>query len=280
MVRVMALTEYFNEEENIPGLVENIMAQSLTPEYWILIDDGSTDNSTQVFVDLLEKYDVPYSITYGEKKQNPSPNLKGRAFRRVQELNSDWLDKNQFDFLIKLDADTRLPEGYIERAVDLLQKDPRIGCFSGQVLGEYLGKMPCGTGKLVRWEVIKLTRGQYWDLDPDALWNIKAHLHGFKVLVGNESFTMKTTRPTRLLSGRGAYLMGQRMAYVRCNTILVITRLIRRLLNRSYPLQFLKGYLKEWLKPHNRWRSDDPDIKYFYSLRYRWDLKRGIRIRT
>ncbi|MCF2136985.1 MAG: glycosyltransferase family 2 protein [Candidatus Thorarchaeota archaeon] len=268
MVRILALTEYFNEEKNIPGLVENIMAQSLTPKYWILIDDGSSDNSTQVFVDLLKKHHISYSITYGDKKQTPNPNLQGRAFRRVRELNSDWLDKNQFDFLIKIDADTRLPEDYIERAVDLLQKDPQIGCFSGQVLGDRRRRMPSGTGRLVRWGVVKLTRNRYWDLDPDTLWDIKAILHGYRIMVGDESFTIKTIRPTAVHSPRGAYLMGQRMAYVRCNTLLVVARSIKRVVKRDCPLQFLKGYLSEWLKMGNPWRSNDPDVRYFYGLSY------------
>lgn len=276
MVRILAVTEYYNEEDNISGLVDNVMAQSLVPECWILIDDGSTDNSSLVFMSKVQEYGLRYSIYRTEPKDKPTPNLKGVAWKNILELNTDyWIEKHPYDFLLKIDADTLLPRDYISRAAQIMMDDSTIGCFAAQIIGETIRKMPCGTGKLVRWNIIQSTRGKYWDLDPDTLWNIKAHLNGYKLIIGDASFSMTVTRPTQIFNPQGRYRMGQRMAYVRCSTFLVGFRYLRSLKAKTHSWQFLKGYLREWLRLRDRWRSNDDDIQYFYNLKHRLDIRRG-----
>ena len=55
MSKVLAVAEYYNEADNIPGLVENLSQQTQTPDLLVLINDGSTDNSTEIFQKNLER---------------------------------------------------------------------------------------------------------------------------------------------------------------------------------------------------------------------------------
>ena len=273
MTKILAVVEFYNERENIPSLVENIMAQSTRPDMWLLIDDGSTDWSLEIFCKELRKHYTMFVYERAPMKDHPDANAKGIAWK-VSRLNGGIFG-DVFDYLLKMDADTRLPEGYIERAVAIMEERPQVGCFSGQIENEPPRNSPCGTGKLVRWDVVRMTRYCYWDLDPDALWNIKAVVNDYRLLIGDDSFTMRVTRPTQLQNSKGRYQMGQRMAYVRCNTLLVLSRYLKSLKNKTHSWQFLKGYLREWLRLRNRWRNDDPDVKYFYGLWFRFDLWRG-----
>jgi glycosyltransferase involved in cell wall biosynthesis len=271
MTRILLITQFYNEIDNIPELVENIMAQSVRPDTWLLIDDGSTDGSVFQFIEKLREHNAEYEVTRMSWKFHPDANMKGKAWR-ISQLHESM---GEFDYLLKMDVDTRLPEGYIERAVAVMEANLQVGCFSGQVKDEPLREIPCGTGKMVRWSIVNKTKYAYWDLDPDTLWNIKAVVSGNRLMIGDDSFTVSTTRPTQLHNPKGRYQMGRRMAYVRCNTLLVGLRYLKSLKNRTHSWQFLKGYLHEWLRLRNRWRNDDSDVKYFYGLRFQLDLRRG-----
>lgn len=264
MVKVLAVTEYYNEAENIPGLVENLSAQTHVPDLWLIIDDGSTDNSTETFERNLKRLEMPYLVYRMPSKAKPNANLKGRAFRRVDILNSDWLESSAFDYLMLVGADTRFPPTYIELGTKVMNRFPRIGALAGRIHGESGSDTPMGTGKIVRWEVVKETSGRYWDLDPDSLWNIIALNKGYRLLILKDLLT-RVTRPTHMYAPSGFYNYGARMHYVGWNAFLALMYTFVLAARGTHPLHFLRGYIHELTK--RDWRCKDPEVIDFYGLR-------------
>ena len=43
--RYLAITPARDEEQLLPGLIESMRAQTITPARWIVVDDGSTDRT-------------------------------------------------------------------------------------------------------------------------------------------------------------------------------------------------------------------------------------------
>lgn len=46
--RYIVVTPCRNEEKNIPNLVQSITAQTIRPVLWVIVDDGSTDRTSEI----------------------------------------------------------------------------------------------------------------------------------------------------------------------------------------------------------------------------------------
>lgn len=263
MSKVLAVAEYYNEADNIPGLVENLSQQTQTPDLLVLINDGSTDNSTEIFQKNLERVGLDSVLYTMPPKVKPDANLKGRAFTKVDILNSDWLDTNDFDYLMKIDADTLFPKTYIELSTKIMDKFPMFGVMAGRIHGEPGSDSPMGTGKIVRWSVVKQTRGRYWDLDPDSLWNLIAIEMGYRMLIPAD-LLVKVTRLTHMYSAKGYYNFGRRMYYVGWSLQNAIIYALSLLAKRDQPQHFLRGYIHA--STEKSWRCRDPEVEDYYSF--------------
>ncbi|MHA3962775.1 MAG: glycosyltransferase family A protein [Candidatus Thorarchaeota archaeon SMTZ1-45] len=263
MSKVLAISEYYNEADNIPELVENLSEQTKRPDLFVIIDDGSTDNSTDLFQKNLEDFGFESALYSMPPKAKPDPNLKGRAFSKVDLLNSDWLDSSDFDYLMLIGADTRFPRTYIELCTMIMDRFPIFGTMAGRIKGEPGGATPMGTGKIVRWSVVQRTRNRYWDLDPDSLWNLIAIELGYRMLIPKD-LLVNVTRPTHMYSPQGFYNLGRRMYYVGWRLQNAIIYAISLSIKLNHPQHFLKGYIHAYTE--GTWRCNDSEVKDYYSF--------------
>jgi glycosyltransferase involved in cell wall biosynthesis len=263
--RVLAVTEYYNEAENIPGLVKNLASQTHIPDLWLIIDDGSSDNSTDVFEENLKKHGIPYLLYGVPPKAKANANLKGRAFSKVDILNNEWVQADRFDFLMLIGADTLFPPTYIELSTAIMKKLPMFGALGGRIRNEPGSPTPMGTGKIVRWDVVKATSGRYWDIDPDSLWNLITINMGFRLLIILD-LIIDVTRPTHMYGPKGYYDYGKRMKYVGWNFAGALAYSFILAARNSQPRHFLRGYLHAYVGERD-WLCHDAEIKEYYSFK-------------
>jgi len=263
--RVLAVTEYYNEAENIPGLVKSLASQTQVPDLWLIIDDGSSDNSTDIFEMSLKEYNIPYLLYRMPPKAKPNANLKGRAFTKVDILNNEWVHEDKFDFLMLIGADTHFPPTYIELGTKIMKKLPMFGALGARIRNEPGSTTPMGTGKIVRWDIVKATSGRYWDLDPDSLWNMICINMGYRLLIILD-LVIDVTRPTHMYSPRGFYNYGKRMKYVGWNLFSALAYSFMLVARKTHPQHFLRGYLHSYVGERN-WRCNDPEIKEYFSIK-------------
>lgn len=264
MTKVLVVTEYYNESKNISELVENMVCQTHLPNLWLIIDDGSSDNSTQIFEEKLKQFRIPYLLYSMPLKTRPNQNLKGRAFRKIDILNNDWVRTSDFDYLVLTGADTRFPPTYIELSIKILETFSEIGVMAGGSRGEAIALTPMGGGKIVRWNIIEAASGLYWDLDPDSLWNIIALKMGYRTLILRD-LLIWVTRPTHMTKPSGLHEYGARMYYLGWNPLFAIFYSLILFLRRKYPSHFLKGYVKEYKR--GTWHCKNPILREFYSAK-------------
>jgi glycosyltransferase involved in cell wall biosynthesis len=107
----------FNEQEQLPRVIEDIRSYVLDFDYDILIiDDGSTDNTVAVAKQLGVTYVVSCKRNMG----------LGYAFQK----GLDFAKKNGYDFLINTDADNQYQSKYINslyKAIKDTKSDIVIG---------------------------------------------------------------------------------------------------------------------------------------------------------
>ncbi len=111
-----------NEERNIVLCLSSIARQTLQPRFIILVDDGSTDRTTEFAKKFCELNSMKLIAIKRRKPQGKTPTLR----RQANELDSD------VEFV--LDADTVLEsENYLERVVQELYRHPGIASVCGAV---------------------------------------------------------------------------------------------------------------------------------------------------
>jgi glycosyltransferase involved in cell wall biosynthesis len=68
-----------NSEKSIESTLNSLINQSIKPEYIIVVDDGSSDNTNNILKDIQSKYENLYIIT--------NPDLGYNIGRVVYNLN-------------------------------------------------------------------------------------------------------------------------------------------------------------------------------------------------
>lgn len=115
-----------NEQDFLKSTLNSILAQTLLPKKVILVNDNSTDG-TETIIDryLLEDGIFKKLTTVSSTEHLPGSKVIN-AFNKGLEL----LDDN-YDFIVKLDADVVLPPNYFEVIGGYFKNDPSLGICGG-----------------------------------------------------------------------------------------------------------------------------------------------------
>src|SRR5690349_10247933 len=107
----VVITPVRNEEEHVKATIESMIAQTVRPSEWIIVDDGSTDGTAAIIDDYASRYSWIRTI-----------HRKNRGFRKsgggVVEAFNDGLAAVQFpawQFIVKLDGDLEFEPQYFQR---------------------------------------------------------------------------------------------------------------------------------------------------------------------
>ena len=124
----------YNSVKRLPETIRHISLQKNTEDIpWeiLLIDNASTDNTSEVANNLCEQYlkHVPFSIIY---EDNP-----GLASARKRGIN-----EAKHEFLLFCDDDNWLYPDYVAIGFHLLKNNSKIGVLGGQGVGEYESHPP------------------------------------------------------------------------------------------------------------------------------------------
>jgi biofilm PGA synthesis N-glycosyltransferase PgaC len=134
--RLLVITPVRNEAAQITKVAAGMLRQTRPPDKWIVIDDGSTDETPAILERLVEE------LSFMEtRRATPLPveavddhlaiAAEARAFN--QALTS--AGSAGFTHVAKLDGDIELPAEYFAEVLSEFRRDPRLG-LAGGVLRE------------------------------------------------------------------------------------------------------------------------------------------------
>ncbi len=115
-MNISVIIPCYNEEKYIENCLKSIINQTKKPDEVIVVDNNSKDNSIKIVKNYQKKYSFIKIVK--EKKQ-------GIAYSRNKGFN---IAKG--DILIKCDADTILPNKWIERTLEVFSKNKNIIGYS------------------------------------------------------------------------------------------------------------------------------------------------------
>jgi poly-beta-1,6-N-acetyl-D-glucosamine synthase len=252
-----------NEEEYVDLTLKSVLNQTVLPDEWILVNDGSVDNTASILEPYVEKYDWIKLINL----PNRGYYLPGEGVVNVFYKGYEQIKDKEWDFLVKLDCDLSFSETYFHELLEEFNNDPKLGIASGCIYNVINGKLikeksqedhPFGASKMYRRECFDsiggLKRIPGWDL-ADLLsaqmkgWSTRCffdmHIAHYKI--GGIRRTGLTKG--KFLQGRFQYRFGYTFFYTLLKSIYHLT-------SRPYIISgvgLITGYIYAAMKKEQRY---------------------------
>ena len=121
-MKYVLITPAHNEGAFIEKTLSSMVAQTALPERWVVVDDGSTDQTAEI----VESYAKRYSWVELVRR----PRRLDRSFAgKVHAFNAglERVRSVPFDVIGNLDADLSFDPDYLEFLVGKFSDDPRLG---------------------------------------------------------------------------------------------------------------------------------------------------------
>lgn len=130
-----------NCRSSIDDVMDSLLEQDLLPSLIIVVDDGSTDGTSDILAE--------YKTNYPDKIEIITTNSKTRDYSRLVSLWNRCL-KTNYDYHMVSAGDVIFPKNYAASIISEMDKDPSIAVSSGTVASENVRMMPTGGGRFVR----------------------------------------------------------------------------------------------------------------------------------
>lgn len=254
--------------------LESVVAQSVTPSKWVIVDDGSTDETPSILAEYAAKH--PWISVV--QKPDRGHRAVGPGVVEAFYFGLDTVDLSEYSYSCKLDLDLDLPPRYFEILMEKMEANPRIGTCSGkpyfrnaqgQMVSEKCGdEMSVGMTKFYRRACFDQIGGYVREVMWDAIDCHKARQLGWIAASWDEpdlrfehlrpmGSSQKSIYTGRRRHGFGQYFMGSDPLYFSATAIY-------RMAHPPYVtggLATLQGYISAW------WRGeaqlDDPELRHF-----------------
>ncbi|MBX3621801.1 MAG: glycosyltransferase family 2 protein [Rhizobacter sp.] len=135
--RYVLISPCRNEAAYMRQTLDSVIAQSVTPTTWVIVDDGSTDDTPRILAEYAARHDWIKIVTRSDRGHRAvGPGVVDAFYTGYAAINPD-----DYEFLCKLDLDLRLPSRYFEILMERMTADPRIATCSGKAYIEEDGQL-------------------------------------------------------------------------------------------------------------------------------------------
>jgi biofilm PGA synthesis N-glycosyltransferase PgaC len=290
-IKYVLVSPVRNEEKYIQMAIDSLVNQTVRPVEYLIIDDGSTDNTAEIVKAAAKKHPwihYKYKEDRGERKVGPGViEAFYVGYRRL--LRKDY------DFIGKVDGDLSIGPKYFETLFEKFKIDPLLGAASGKLFLEldsgklvperHSDEMVVGGMQFYRRKCFESIGG----FVPQVMWDGIAYhrsriegwrtqsFHDENLIIRDHRImgsSYKSIYHGRLRWGWGQYFMGTHPVYI-------LAVAFYRMFERPFflgGLCILFGYLKAWITGCERF--DSPG---FRKSLHAWQferLKLGKRLET
>jgi len=277
--RYVLISPCRNEAKYMRQTLDTVVAQSIRPALWVIVDDGSTDETPKILAEYAAQHSWIRIVTRKDRgKRAVGPGVIEAFYSGYETIRP-----GDFDYLCKLDLDLRLPPRYFEELIRRMQADPRIATCSGKAYvyeGEELvserhgDETSLGMTKFYRVDRFQAMGGFVREVMWDGIDCHRARMMGWQACSWDTpELRFVHLRPmgssqTGMLTGRmrhgfGQYFMGTSAIYMLANAV-------NRLNDKPYVIgagAMLWGYF--WSALRRKPRYDDVEFRRFLQ-RWQW----------
>lgn len=134
-MRVYIVIPAYNEAEYLNATLESLVTQTRLPTKICVVDDNSTDTTSEIIRRFTSKYDFVSTC----KTDFENKHLPGSKVVHTFNYGLESLDEN-YDLICKFDADLIFPENYLENIAQVFTSHPNLGMAGGFCYIEQGGK--------------------------------------------------------------------------------------------------------------------------------------------
>lgn len=271
--RYLLITPCRDEAIYLKATISSVASQTIAPAKWIIVDDGSSDDTPQLLNEAARTYpfiEVIRRERHSERSVGPGVIHAFNAGLRATSLD-------HFDFVCKLDADLEFGTQYFEKLIAAFEKDAWLGTLSGKTFlrdewgerEERIGNENShGAAKFYRVDCFRDIGGFVPHLGWDAIDGHTCRMRGWKAAsihdpdlkiihlrrMGSSHISFWTGR---LRWGRLKHFIGSAWWYVLASSV-------SRMFERPYMVSgvaIFAGYLQAAFRGTNKF--DDADVRCF-----------------
>ncbi len=271
--RYVLITPCRNEAEFARVTLDSVVNQSIRPALWVIVDDGSTDETPAILAEYAARHDFIRIV----HREDRGKRAVGPGVIEAFYAGLDTVDLNDYDYLCKLDLDLDLPVKYFELLMDRMEQNPRLGNCSGKpyfyapgtgtLVSEGLGdENAIGASKFYRVQCFKEIGGFVREVMWDGIDGHRCRMLGWIAVSWDDpELRFVHLRPMgssqqnifvgRMRWGFGQYFMGTGPLYMMVSALF-------RMTTRPFVLGGLCmwwGYVKSWLQRKPRY--PDPEFR-------------------
>jgi len=118
-----------DEAQYVRRTLEAMVAQTVQPQEWLFIDDGSTDDTRAI----IESYVSDHPWIRVISRDNRGYRQLGSGVIAAFNFGRERLNHQDYQFIAKLDGDMSFPPRYLEVMLERLQDEPQLAAVSGKV---------------------------------------------------------------------------------------------------------------------------------------------------
>ena len=121
--KYVLITPARNEADFIELTLKSVVSQTVRPEKWVIVDDGSTDRTAEI----IERYSAanPW-IDVVHLPERRERSFAGKA--HAVSAGRERLGELRYDVIGNLDADVSFEPDYFEFVLQRFSESPRLGC--------------------------------------------------------------------------------------------------------------------------------------------------------
>lgn len=224
-----------NEAAFMRKTLDSVIAQSVRPARWVIVDDGSTDETPRILAEYAAQHDWLTVVT----RKDRGHRAVGPGVIEAFYAGLDSIDLRDYAYLCKLDLDLVLPPRYFEILMQRMAENPRIGTCSGKpyfekggaLISERIGdETSIGASKFYRTECFTAIGGFVREVMWDGIDCHLCRMHGWIACSWDEpdlrfihlrpmGSTQKGIVAGRMRHGYGQYFMGTGFLYLAASAL-------------------------------------------------------------
>ncbi|GAB4233164.1 MAG: glycosyltransferase family A protein [Acidobacteriota bacterium] len=233
------ITPVRNEEATLPRTIESVASQTVLPSEWVIVDDGSTDNTKTILREIPKNFPWIQIIGLPDRgHRKPGAGVMEAFHHGFRSLRQkDW------EFLAKLDADLSFEPDYFQRCLEHFLREPALGIAGGRVYRRSKDGIAVDSPNDPPFHVrgaVKIYRRKCWEaIQPlpqlpgwDTIDEVRANYLGWKTRTFNE-LTVIQEKPTGsadgairnwIKNGQANYFTGYHPLFMFCKTLARVPR--------------------------------------------------------
>ncbi len=127
--RYVLISPVRDEAEFARRTLDSVTRQSIPPDKWIIVDDGSTDGTSEILADYARRFPfIEIHPRANRGARSVGPGVIEAFYHGLAQLR----DPGDYAYLCKLDLDLDLPLDYFARLIGMMEAEPRLGSCSGK----------------------------------------------------------------------------------------------------------------------------------------------------